>query len=524
MRSFPHAASRFVGTILAASLALVCLAPLGLAQGDEAGKRLGVRLRSFVPQATGSLYFGPTPAGGVVRLTALNLPRPSGLMPGAAHFVIWAVASGERPMRIGELQTDASGNGGLEFHRPPSFERYSVVVTAEQTADAERPGGVMVFASRAGAVTSFYGEKQQKLTASQRKALDKEMRASMRRTSGVKDFYSEVDDALNSSAGGGRVVELVPGEVAPQAHGIARLASRDENIYVRTIIKRLPLPSEVGARAFVMWGIVPGGRIAYMGSLPAADISDADTYVRVGGIRTDEIDLLVSAENRRPVPQPSGLAALYSSTPWGESGPAFGAIEGVVVDAEGRRVAGALVEPHPDSKAATADTLPVARADAEGRFFLDGLAPGEHKIFASKEEDGYPSADYAFFLQGERSLPRVSVQNKRVTEGVVIRMGPKAGRLVARVVDADTGAPVEGVQVVIARADDPDIYASFGVDAVTGGFDHLIPALPLTLTATAPGYRDWHYGEDGTKTKAQVLKLSPGGIQELSIYLRRAAK
>lgn len=491
--------------------------------GDDAAKRLGVRLRSFVPGASGSLYFGPTPAGGVVRLTALNLPRPSALMPGAQHFVIWAVASGERPLWIGELTTDASGNGGLEFNRPASFERYSIVVTSETRTDVDRPAGVMVFASRAGAVRAFYGEDRQKLTAAQRKALEKEMKATMRRGPAKKDFYSEVDEALDASPNGGRVVELIAGEVAPQAHGIARLASRNENIYVRTIIKKLPLASEVGANTFVMWGIVPGGRIAYMGSLYAGDITDADTYVRVGGIRTDELDLLVSAERRRPVSSPSGLHALHSSNPLSETGPAFGAIEGVVVDSDGRPLAGALVEPHPDSKAATADSLPVVRADESGKFFLDGLTPGEHRIFASKEEAGYPSTDYAFLLAGETSLPKITVFNKRVTEGVVIRLGAKAARLVARVVDAETGEPIEGVEVVLARADNPEVYLSFGLNRENGGLDRLVPPIPFKLTVSAPGYKDWYFGDDGSASKAQVLSMSPGAIQELSVYLRREA-
>lgn len=504
----------------AALVAFVCCAQAPRAQTPEQGpaKRVGVRLRAFIPGTSGSLYFEPTPSGGLVRLTALGLPPAAELLPGARGYVVWAVATGERPLRIGQLAADSGGNGGVEFARPPGFERYSVVVTAEGSDAATHPAGVVVFASRAGAVAPFYGEKRAQLSASQRKALEKELRRGQSRP-GVRDFYSEVDDALNASPNGGRVIELIGGELAPKAHGVARVASRDENIYVRTVIKRLPVPSEVGANTYVLWGVVPGGRIAYMGSLPTNDFSDADTYVRVGGFRTDELDLLVSAERRRPVPSPSGLRALYSNTQGEERGLAYGAIEGRVLDSEGRAVEGATVELRPDSQTVTPGALPVARTDGRGRFFLDGLAPGEHTVFASKEEDGYPSAYQAFFISNEARPPRVSVSDRQVTGDVVVRLGPKAARLRAHVVDGVSGEPVEGAEVVLVREDDPEVSLSFGTDPRDGSFDRLIPSVPLRLTVQAPGYREWHYGADGTKEKARVLVVENNSVQELTIRL-----
>lgn len=508
--------------LLAAALVVfVCCAAGARAQQspqDGPAKRVAVRLRAFIPNTSGSLYFEPTPAGGRVRLTALGLPQPSALLPGARVYVVWAVTAGERPLRLGVVPVDSGGNGGLEFTRPASFERYSVVVTAEPTEEAAHPAGVMVFASRAGAVSPFYGEKRPQLTADQRKALDKEMKRGWSRP-GVRDFYSEVDEALNASAGGGRVIELMGGELAPKAHGVARVASRNENIYVRTVIKRLPLPTEVGASTYVLWGVVPGGRIAYMGSLPTNDFSNADTYVRVGGFRTDDLDLLVSAERRRPVPSPSGLRALYSNTQGEERGLAYGAIEGRVVDSDGRPVAGATVELRPDSKTVTPDALPVARTDDTGRFFLDGLVPGDHTVFASKEEDGYPSAYQAFFLASDARPPRVAVADRQVTS-VVVRLGARAARLKATVVDAVSGEPVEGAAVVLVRDDEPEASLSFGTNPRDGSFDRLIPSVPLRLSVQAPGYREWFYGADGTREKARTLRVDNDSTQELTIRLR----
>ncbi|HEX7177296.1 MAG TPA: carboxypeptidase-like regulatory domain-containing protein [Pyrinomonadaceae bacterium] len=510
--------------LAAALVVFVCSATPARAQvspdREQAPKRVGVRLRAFVPNTSASMYFVPTRHGGSVRLTALNLPPAGSLLADASHYVVWAVASEERPLRIGSLMVDAGGNGGLEFARPASFERYSVVVTAETSAEAERPGGVMVFASRAGAVSAFYGERnEQQLSESQRKALAKEMKKTAGR-SGVRDFYSEVDDALDANPGGARVIELLGGELAPKSHGVARVATRNENVYVRTVLRRLPVPSEIGANTYILWGLIPGGRIAYMGSLPSTDFSDADTYVRVGGIRTDELDLLVSAERRRPVPSPSGQRVLYSNTQSEERGLAYGAIEGMVLDADSQPVAGATVELRPDSRSVTPDTLPTARTDESGRFFLDGLVPGEHTLYASKETAGYPSAYQAFFIAGDTALPKVAVLDRQVAGGTVVRLGPKAARLRARVLDGRTGQPVEEAEIVLLRDDRQDISMSFGINPADGSFDRLIPSLPLRLKVQAPGYDDWYYGEDGTRENSRVLLLRNDAVEELTIRLR----
>ncbi|HEX8096860.1 MAG TPA: hypothetical protein VF507_02435, partial [Pyrinomonadaceae bacterium] len=163
-------------------------------------KRLGLRLRSFVPDARGSIYFEPTTAGGRVRLTVLGLPPPQEVMPQGAAYVVWAVAPGEPPVRVGELQVDQDGNGGLEFERPASFERYSVVVTAETSAAAPSPLGVMALATRAGAISAFFGQAGN-LSKSQLKRLSTEMGKRLTARRRAPDFFAEVDDALSANGG-----------------------------------------------------------------------------------------------------------------------------------------------------------------------------------------------------------------------------------------------------------------------------------------------------------------------------------
>ncbi|HYY57341.1 MAG TPA: hypothetical protein VE842_08410, partial [Pyrinomonadaceae bacterium] len=144
---------------------------IGQGKGEpQETRRLGVRLRSFIPTASGSLHFEPTPEGGIVRLTVLGLPRPGAVMAKATTFVVWASASGGRVVRVGELQTDANGNGGLQFMRPATLDKYSVLVTAEPIATVEKLTGTVVFASLANEVTAFFAEVDRSVRKAQKAA------------------------------------------------------------------------------------------------------------------------------------------------------------------------------------------------------------------------------------------------------------------------------------------------------------------------------------------------------------------
>ena len=274
-------------------------------------------MRSFARGASARLTGAPSAAGGRVRLTALRLPQPSTQGAAARTYVVWA-SSGGSVVRVGELVVDERGNGGLEFERPAAFERYTVIVTAEPSAQADRPAGAPVLSTKANEVRALYlfnntdgspAAKAEMPRAKEQRDLEKFSRAYPSRRG---DFYSEVDDALDAN-GGGRALELVGTEATPGAGGTARATARTGNAYVRVRFRDLPLPSAIGADTYVLWGIQPGGRIVYMGSLPTtADINHAHTYVRTGGFGGDDYELAVTAERQRPVPRPSERRTLVS--------------------------------------------------------------------------------------------------------------------------------------------------------------------------------------------------------------------
>jgi hypothetical protein len=288
------------------------------------GERVDIRLRSLTTRATGQLTVEASEGGGRARLTALNLPDPQTVAAGATTYVVWAV-SGGRVLRLGELRRDERGNGGLAFDRPGGLERYGVIVTAEASADVERPGDP-VLTTRADEAAALYTSKTEGTpgsaapgaanatpgagAAAQPVPPPPTTSRTRRAASAPGDFYAEVEDALVSN-GGGRVIELEGDSAAPNARGAARATLSASRAYVRANFRGVPIPSAVGASVYILWGVITDGRIVYMGSLPAVeDLNRAEVYVRVAGFESDDYTLFVTAERARPAATPEGRRLL----------------------------------------------------------------------------------------------------------------------------------------------------------------------------------------------------------------------
>jgi hypothetical protein len=285
------------------------------AAASKQAERVDIRLRSLTTRATGQLTVEASAAGGRARLTAMNLPDPATVAAGATTYVVWA-ASGGRVVRLGELRRDERGNGGLAFERPAGLERYGVIVTAEASPEVERPGDP-VLTTRADEAAALYPSSPPEAPAGAAAPAPTPAAPAPRLPSpgsrarrAAGDFYAEVDDALVSQ-GGGRLIELEGDTAAPNARGAARATLSASRAYVRANFRGVPLPSAVGAGVYVLWGVVPDGRIVYMGSLPATeDLNRAEVYVRVAGFESDDYTLFVTAERARPAAAPDGRRLL----------------------------------------------------------------------------------------------------------------------------------------------------------------------------------------------------------------------
>ncbi len=160
----------------------------------------------------------------------------------------------------------------------------------------------------------------------------------------------------------------------------------------------------------------------------------------------------------------------------------FGAIEGHVVNTQGQAVAGATVFAD-NSEGPIMGRLSEVSTDKAGEFLLQRVKPGINHVHAYKENEGYPNTIFAVFAIG-RMIPTVNVIEGQVTKDVIVQLGPKAGKLVGEVVDADGGRPLKEFGITIFNNDNPsDPYRSFGISRMvtqTGaGFEVLVPAVPF---------------------------------------------
>jgi len=321
------------------------------------GRTVIVRLRSFAPRASGRLEVEPTAGGGRVRLTAMNLPKPQSLAPKARTFVAWA--SGGRILRLGELRRGAGGAGSLVFTHPSEFARYSLIVTAETSASAERPTGAPVFSTRANEVAALFPIKDNTTRANarrERRATDRSnapaatpataaarrstapaarvetntsprtgaatttatttaLRIRERAGGSAGEFFKEIDGAIERDESA-RTLALVGDRGARGARGTAWVATQDGTAYVRVRFRRVPPASRFGrGRRYAMWALIPEDMSTiYMGSLPTRNLNRQQTYARTQGVRSGKFRLLVTAERRNALPaaRPRGRRVLMT--------------------------------------------------------------------------------------------------------------------------------------------------------------------------------------------------------------------
>lgn len=208
----------------------------------------------------------------------------------------------------------------------------------------------------------------------------------------------------------------------------------------------------------------------------------------------------------------AGLTYAVTRSAGGEhtTRPHTGAISGRVLTAEGHHVPRANVYALTDE--GMTGRMPIFVTDEDGKFIIKGLIPGTYKVYASKEEEGYPPTDNTFYSAGLVAESQVFAEGQHTSSGVVVYVGPKSAKINGEIVDATTGKPVrgqQGVQMSLRRTGYPDSSLSTGPD-LKGRFEVLVPPAPFTVEVSAPGYRKRHLGS---------FSLAGGEVRRLDISL-----
>jgi hypothetical protein len=158
--------------------------------------------------------------------------------------------------------------------------------------------------------------------------------------------------------------------------------------------------------------------------------------------------------------------------------------------------------------------------DKHGEFYLDPVEPGTNEVYTAKEDEGYPDSASPFV--NPATIPKVLVREHQVTRGVEIKLGPKGGKLVVRIVDATSNKPIETATLVLFAADNPANSFSSGPNKPHGQFQFLVPSVPLRIKISAPDYEDWRYKEENASAEPGKILLSPGSVKGLIILLQPA--
>jgi hypothetical protein len=138
-------------------------------------------------------------------------------------------------------------------------------------------------------------------------------------------------------------------------------------------------------------------------------------------------------------------------------------------------------------------------------------------VFAKKEDEAYPTINFAFYGTGHPLTVTLSVEVPEV--GTVIKLGPKAGALTGTVTDTVTGAPINTeFKMWHLKKVNADLSTSLRSE-----YRVLIPSdVDVVLEVHADGYETWYYPGYGAAASAP-LRLRPGERTILDIKLQPVA-
>ena len=190
-----------------------------------------------------------------------------------------------------------------------------------------------------------------------------------------------------------------------------------------------------------------------------------------------------------------------------------GEIRGVVVDAQGKTVADAVVECRLIDNRPFVGVLPKATTDKDGKFSIVNLMPGEYKLYPAKEKDGYPNLYWGVY--DGASGTQITVGPLAPVEGLVLVLGQKAAILSGTVVDAVTNQPISHVIVHLWRTDRAGSLG-FGQES---SLRVLLPTgVPVGISIQSPGYQEWFY--KGISESSGVSGSTFGPTEELRMNLK----
>jgi hypothetical protein len=203
--------------------------------------------------------------------------------------------------------------------------------------------------------------------------------------------------------------------------------------------------------------------------------------------------------------------------------PPSGSVDGTVIDAEGKPVAGAVV--YASIHVPGHHFAPKLITGPTGRFEFGNMQWGPYFITAGRAGEGpawYPLL-CPEFLGGNRPLFEVDLAPGHATATMTIRLGPKAGRVTGKVTDARTSAPLPNSGSELKWASDPSnvVRSPMGDGPSDAKFSIAIPSNTDVLwKVLRDGYQTWYYPGTTDESAATALRLRPGQVTSIAIRLQ----
>ncbi|MGH6852907.1 MAG: carboxypeptidase-like regulatory domain-containing protein [Methylocella sp.] len=203
---------------------------------------------------------------------------------------------------------------------------------------------------------------------------------------------------------------------------------------------------------------------------------------------------------------------------WFGSARVAGRLEGIVISPGGAPVAGALVQAA-DMTRPSIGIFPQAYSGRDGRFKIEGFRGGAATVtfFAGEPEDFYPGIPSDFY--GTRSPTTARTDANGSVSGVRVYLAPQCGRLEGTVTDQETGVPVPP-QIDMWRAGHARAYFGTSGD-LAGGFEALVPTVPVVVYIHALGYEPWYYPGTSVASKATPLVIRARQTIVLKIVFKK---
>jgi len=185
-----------------------------------------------------------------------------------------------------------------------------------------------------------------------------------------------------------------------------------------------------------------------------------------------------------------------------------GSINGIVIDAQGKHLAGAWVSISCGNRP-LGGRIPGAFSDERGHFAIDSLELDKCTVTACKEEDNIPCPP---FSSSAHSI-QVTLTAKDPFATVKVRLGEKGTVITGMVRDATSGKPLDAsFELHLLKFPNQSTWMSSPANFRI----FIAPSKDYSLNVSAPGYRHWSYADhNGSKP----LRLAPRAHLHLDVKL-----